>query len=101
MTLIYRPTPSSILNTVLVWLIYGSEIVEGMASYDGYDDHIAGGAVRWVMPEILGLDRYGYTRRSWIAFSLKSTDIRAVGMTTLEVCTSSPLLLLSQNLTFP
>ena len=99
--MIYRPTPLSILNTVLVWLICGSEIVEEMASDDGYDDHIAGGTVRWMTPEIIGPDRYGYTRRSWIRFSSKSTDIHAVGMTTLEVCTSSPLLLLSQNLTFP
>jgi len=63
------------------------------ASIDG---PISYGMVRWMAPEILDPDKYGYTKQSSRRLPSKSTDIYALGMTILEVCMSSlpPLLLL-------
>ena len=53
-------------------------------------------------PEVLDPETYGYTKKSRKKLPSKSTDIYALGMTILEVCTSSPLpLFLSHNLILP
>ena len=57
-----------------------------------------GGTIRWMAPEILNPDRYGYSKRARGKLPSKSTDIYALGMTILEVRTTSLLLLpLSQS----
>lgn len=48
-----------------------------------------GGTIRWMAPEILDPERYGYTRRSRRKLPSKSTDIYALGMTILEVLQES------------
>ena len=76
-------------------------IIEDASSGDGPSGHKTGGTTRWMAPEILDPDRFGYTKRSRRRLPSKSTDIYALGMTILEVGMSSPLLLLSDNLIFP
>ena len=77
-------------------------IIEDASSVDGVSSHKAGGTIRWMAPEILDPDRFGYTKRSRRKLPSKSTDIYALGMTILEVCISSLLLLfLPQNHIFP
>ena len=76
-------------------------IIEDASSGDGPNGQATGGTTRWMAPEILDPDRFGYTKRSRRMLPSKSTDIYALGMTILEVGMSSPLLLLSGNLIFP
>ena len=65
-------------------------IIEDASSYDGPSGHKPGGTTRWMAPEILDPDRFGYTERSRRRLPSKSTDIYALGMTILEVRMSSP-----------
>jgi len=76
-------------------------IIEDSSSVDGPSSHKAGGTTRWMAPEILDPDKYGYIKRARRKLPSKSTDIYALGMTILEVRIGSPpLLLLSRNITF-
>ena len=69
-------------------------IIEDTTSGDGPSGNKTGGTTRWMAPEILDPDRFGYTKRSRKRLPSKSTDIYALGMTILEVRMSSPLHLL-------
>lgn len=65
---------------------------------EGYSDHEGGGTIRWMAPEILDPKRYGYVERARRKLPSKKTDIYALGMTILEVCTT--LLILSPSVNF-
>ena len=67
-------------------------IIEDATSDDEPSDHKTGGTTRWMAPEILDPDRFGYTKRSRRRLPSKSTDIYALGMTILQVRMSSLLL---------
>lgn len=69
-------------------------IIEDASSVDGASSHKAGGTIRWMAPEILDPDKYGYVKRARRKLPSKSTDIYALGMTILEARTHSPLPLL-------
>lgn len=47
-----------------------------------------GVSIRWMAPEIIDPDRYGYTKRFQRKLPSKSADIYALGMTILEARTS-------------
>ena len=72
-------------------------IIEDASSADGPSGHKTGGTTRWMAPEILDPDRFGYTKRSRKRLPSKSTDIYALGMTILEVRMSSLHHLLSSH----
>ena len=76
-------------------------IVEDASSIDGPPTYRAGGTIRWMAPEILDPDRYGYIKRARRKLPSKSTDIYALGMTILEVGMGSPLLLLLLDASYP
>ena len=77
-------------------------IIEDGNSLEGPSNQMAGGTIRWMAPEILDPDRYGYIKRARRKLPSMSTDIYALGMTILEVHLRSPLLLLpSHNFVFP
>jgi len=77
-------------------------IIEETSSVEGPSSQKAGGTIRWMAPEILDPERFGYIKRARRKLPSKSTDIYALGMTILEVRVSPPLpLLLSPNLTLP
>ena len=69
-------------------------IIEETASIDGASNNKTGGTIRWMAPEILNPEKYGYVKRARRKLPSKSTDIYALGMTILEVRTDSsrPLL---------
>ena len=73
-----------------------ARIAQDASSIDGPPTHRAGGTIRWMAPEILDPDRYGYVKRARLKLPSKCTDIYALGMTILEVRIESrlPLLLL-------
>ena len=76
-------------------------IVEDTIFADGPSSHKAGGTTRWMAPEIMDPERYGYIKRSRRKLPSKSTDIYALGMMILEVRIRSPLLpLLQYNLIY-
>ena len=64
-------------------------IIEDASSGDGPSGHKAGGTTRWMAPEILDPERFGYTKRSRRRLPSRSTDAYALGMTILEVRMSS------------
>ena len=69
---------------------------------EGPSSHRVGGTTRWMAPEILDPESYGYTKWRRRKLPSKSTDTYALGMTILEVRISSPLpLLMPRNLTLP
>ena len=70
-------------------------IVEDTASGEGSSNYGTRGTIRWMAPEILDPETYGYTGRSRRKLPSKSTDIYALGMTVLEARTGSPFLLLT------
>ena len=71
---------------------------ETNSSEVGPNSYKTGGTIRWMAPEILSPDRYGYNKRARGKLPSKSTDIYALGMTILEARTTPSLLLpLSQN----
>ena len=75
-------------------------IIEDTGSAEGPGGHKTGGTIRWMAPEILDPDRYGYIKRARRKLPSKNTDIYALGMTILEARIGSPLLLLlSRNTT--
>ena len=77
-------------------------IIEDASSVDGPTSHKTGGTIRWMAPEILDPERYGYIKRTRRKLPSKSTDIYALGMTILEARAISLLLLpLSHNFDFP
>ena len=77
-------------------------IIEDVTSVEGSSSHKAGGTIRWMAPEVLDPETYGYTKKSRKKLPSKSTDTYALGMTILEARINSPLpLLLSRNLTLP
>ena len=61
-----------------------ASIVEDASSVDGPPTHKAGGTIRWMAPEILDPDRYGYIKKARRKLPSKCTDIYALGMTILE-----------------
>ena len=67
-------------------------IVGETSSVEGLSSQKPGGTIRWMAPEILHPDKYGYVKRAQRKLPSKSTDIYAFGMTVLEVC-KTPLLL--------
>ena len=70
-------------------------------NFDGSSSHKARGMIRWMAPEILDPDRYGYVVWARRKLPSKSTDVYALGMTILEARTGPPfLLVLSLNVTF-
>ena len=69
-------------------------IIEDTTSDDGHSSDETGGIVRWMAPEILNPERYGYVKRARRNLPSKGTDIYALGMTILEVRTDSSHLLL-------
>lgn len=62
-------------------------IIEESTSIEGVSGPKAGGTIRWMAPEILDPERYGYIKRARRKLPSKSTDIYALGMTILEVIT--------------
>lgn len=75
-----------------------SAILVEATSIDGPTSNELGGTVRWMAPEIFDPERYGYVKRARRKLPSKSTDIYGLGMTILEACANSPLLLpLSRN----
>lgn len=78
-------------------------IVEEASSIsDGPSADKAAGTIRWMAPEILDPERYGYVRRARRKLPFKNTDIYALGITTLEACTKiTAQLRLLCNLDFP
>ena len=50
------------------------------------------GTTRWMAPELLNPDKFGFTGRFEMQLPSKDTDIYAIGMTVLEVsaCSRSP-----------
>ena len=77
-------------------------IIEDGNSVGGASDDKTGGTIRWMAPEILDPERYGYVGRARRKLPSKSTDIYALGMTILEARTNSLLLLsLSRNVDLP
>ena len=77
-------------------------IREEASSVDGPSVDKVAGTIRWMAPEILDPERYGYIKRTRRKLPSKSTDIYALGMTILEARAISLLLLpLSHNFDFP
>ena len=67
-------------------------MMEETSIAEGPNTYKAGGTIRWMAPEILDPDRYGYVGRARRRLPSKSTDIYALGMTILEVRLASLLL---------
>ena len=65
--------------------------IEDTTSVEGPSGCEAESTIRWTAPEVLFPDMYGYAEGSQRGLPSKSTDIYALGMTTLEVRTSLPL----------
>ena len=76
-------------------------IVEDASSVDGPPTLRAGGTIRWMAPEILDPDRYGYVKKARRKLPSKCTDIYALGMTILEARIEPRLLLLLVDAAFP
>jgi serine/threonine protein kinase len=75
-------------------------IIEDASYLEGTGTYKTAGTIRWMAPEILDPEKYGYIKRARRKLPSKSTDIYALGMTILEVRIGSPLLLLlSRNIT--
>jgi serine/threonine protein kinase len=62
-----------------------SAIIVDTDFIDGLSSHRAAGTIRWMAPEILDPEKYGYTKQARRKLPSKSTDIYALGMTILEV----------------
>lgn len=77
---------------------FGLSVIAETDSDGGSSVAKAGGTIRWMAPEILDPERYGYVSHARRKLPSKSTDIYALGMTILEVRTISLLLLHNANL---
>lgn len=76
---------------------FGLAAVADPSSVDRSSSYKAGGTVRWMAPEILDPERYGYVNRAQRKLPSKGTDIYALGMTILEVHEPSSFVLPKVN----
>ncbi|KAF9781243.1 kinase-like domain-containing protein [Thelephora terrestris] len=62
-----------------------TEIIGEVNFCDEHSDNRVGGTIRWMAPEILSPEMYGYVKCARKKLPSKSMDIYALGMTILEV----------------
>lgn len=77
---------------------FGLSVTTETGSVEGSGDYKTRGTIRWMAPEIIDPERYGYVKHAQRKLPSKSTDIYAFGMTILEARPTSLLPLRHSNL---